>query len=93
MLPQCGLCVSRRFAVKTLGGHTHDKQPNGVTANVDADVIIIGAGLSGLSCGLRLQQAGIKPILLDAADRPGGRIASDHREGFLLDRGFQVLQT
>jgi phytoene dehydrogenase-like protein len=65
----------------------------GVNANVDADVIIIGAGLSGLACGLRLQQGGIKPVLLDAADRPGGRIASDHRDGFLLDRGFQVLQT
>ncbi len=60
---------------------------------MDADVIIIGAGLSGLACGLRLQQGGIKPILLDAADRPGGRIASDHRDGFLFDRGFQVLQT
>jgi phytoene dehydrogenase-like protein len=60
---------------------------------MDADVIIIGAGLSGLACALRLQQAGRRTLLLEAADRPGGRIASDHRDGFILDRGFQVLQT
>lgn len=60
---------------------------------MDAEVIIVGAGLSGLACALRLQQAGMRPLLLEAADRPGGRIASDHREGFVVDRGFQVLQT
>ena len=60
---------------------------------MDAEVIIIGAGLSGLTCALRLQQAGVRTLLLEAADRPGGRIASDRRDGFLLDRGFQVLQT
>jgi phytoene dehydrogenase-like protein len=60
---------------------------------VDADVIIIGAGLSGLACALRLQQAGLRPQIIEAAERPGGRIATDKREGFRLDRGFQVLQT
>lgn len=60
---------------------------------MDADVIIVGAGLSGLACALRLQHAGLRPLVLEAADRVGGRIATDMREGFLLDRGFQVLQT
>ncbi|NCA72095.1 MAG: FAD-dependent oxidoreductase [Sphingobacteriia bacterium] len=57
------------------------------------DVIVIGAGLSGLACALRLRQAGLEVQLIEAADRAGGRIATDRREGFLLDRGFQVLQT
>ena len=57
------------------------------------DVIVIGAGLSGLACALRLQQAGLRPHIIEAGDRPGGRIATDERDGFLLDRGFQVLQT
>ncbi|EFL91054.1 FAD-dependent oxidoreductase [Ahrensia sp. R2A130] len=39
-----------------------------------ADVAIIGAGLSGLACALRLHQAGLKITVLEAASRPGGRI-------------------
>jgi phytoene dehydrogenase-like protein len=58
-----------------------------------SDVIIIGAGLSGLACALRLQQGGLRPRIIEAAPHPGGRIATDERDGFLLDRGFQVLQT
>jgi phytoene dehydrogenase-like protein len=58
-----------------------------------ADVIIIGAGLSGLSCALALRERGLEPLVVEASDGVGGRIRTDHREGFLLDRGFQVLQT
>jgi phytoene dehydrogenase-like protein len=58
-----------------------------------ADVIIIGAGLSGLACALALREQGLEPLVLEASDAVGGRIRTDHRDGFLLDRGFQVLQT
>lgn len=59
----------------------------------DADVIIVGAGLAGLACALRVQRGGQRPLLVEAADRVGGRVATDVVDGFLLDRGFQVLQT
>ena len=58
-----------------------------------ADVIIIGAGLAGLSCALTLEAEGHKVLLLEASDRAGGRLRTDQHEGFLLDRGFLVLQT
>jgi phytoene dehydrogenase-like protein len=57
------------------------------------DVVIIGAGLAGLSCALALDAAGIPASLLEASDRPGGRVRTDLVEGFRLDRGFQVMLT
>ncbi|NKN32125.1 NAD(P)/FAD-dependent oxidoreductase [Marichromatium bheemlicum] len=60
---------------------------------MDADVIVIGAGLSGLACAVHLHEAGLTPLVLEAGERIGGRVATERRDGFLLDRGFQVLQT
>ncbi len=57
------------------------------------DVVVIGAGLAGLSCALTLQAAGVTVALLEASDAPGGRVRTDTVEGFLLDRGFQVMLT
>jgi phytoene dehydrogenase-like protein len=57
------------------------------------DVVIIGAGLAGLSCALSLEAGGVSATLLEANDHPGGRVSTDLVEGFRLDRGFQVLLT
>ena len=53
-------------------------------------IIIVGAGLSGLACAVRLREAGHHPILVERADRVGGRVKTDEVDGFLLDHGFQV---
>ena len=58
-----------------------------------ADVIIVGGGLAGLACARCLRGMGIAVLVLEAADRPGGRVKTDREDGFLLDHGFQVLQT
>ncbi|MCX7835541.1 MAG: FAD-dependent oxidoreductase [bacterium] len=55
-----------------------------------ADVTIVGGGLSGLTCARVLHQAGIHFHLLEASDQIGGRVKTHHLKGFLLDHGFQV---
>ena len=54
-------------------------------------VIVIGAGLAGLSAGLTLQNEGIEVTILESSDRPGGRVTSDEIEGYICDRGFQLI--
>lgn len=59
----------------------------------DYDVIVVGAGLSGLNAAIHLEKEGLSVKVLEAADQPGGRMRTDEINGFLLDRGFQVLLT
>ena len=56
-------------------------------------VIIVGAGLAGLACAQHLAAAGVPFLILEADRRIGGRLKTDRIDGFLLDHGFQVLQT
>ncbi|MFE1425092.1 NAD(P)/FAD-dependent oxidoreductase [Streptomyces fungicidicus] len=57
------------------------------------DAVVVGAGLAGLACALDLCRAGLRVALLEASDGVGGRMRTDRRDGFLLDRGFQVFNT
>lgn len=57
------------------------------------DAVVVGAGLAGLACALDLCAAGWRVALLEASDGVGGRMRTDRRDGFLLDRGFQVFNT
>ena len=56
-------------------------------------IYIIGAGISGLIAAYELERAGYSPQILEASDGVGGRVRTDIENGFLLDRGFQVLLT
>src|SRR5579884_3841557 len=57
-------------------------------------ILIVGAGVAGLTCAKVLHDAGRQVLVLEAADQVGGRVRTDvHEEGYRLDRGFQVLFT
>lgn len=59
----------------------------------DAPVAVVGAGLAGLSCAVALHDAGVPVQVFEASDGIGGRVRTDHVDGFTLDRGFQVALT
>lgn len=56
-------------------------------------IVIIGAGVAGLTCAKYLKDKGVEALVLEASDAVGGRVRTDVVEGFRLDRGFQVLLT
>jgi phytoene dehydrogenase-like protein len=56
-------------------------------------VLVVGAGLAGLSCARHLTAAGVDVHVVEASDAVGGRVRTDEVDGFRLDRGFQVLLT
>ncbi|MBB2914477.1 glycine/D-amino acid oxidase-like deaminating enzyme [Streptosporangium becharense] len=56
-------------------------------------VIIVGAGLAGLACAVRLHSAGVPVRVVESSEEVGGRVRTDVVDGFRLDRGFQVFNT
>lgn len=54
-------------------------------------VVIIGAGLSGLACALRLQHKGVPCQVFEGSNCVGGRVRTNVTDGFQFDLGFQVL--
>src|SRR5271157_5762933 len=55
-------------------------------------VIVIGAGISGLSCAYRLQQLGLPVTLLESSDRVGGLVGTYENNGYLFESGPQSFQ-
>lgn len=56
-------------------------------------ILVVGGGLAGLAAALELEDAGANVSLFEKSNTLGGRVKTDLKEGFLLDRGFQVLLT
>jgi monoamine oxidase len=58
---------------------------------MQADVVIVGAGLSGMIAARTLLEAGLTPVVLEADDRVGGRILTEVVDGVPLDLGAQWI--
>jgi len=54
-------------------------------------VVVVGAGLAGLSAAQSLIEAGLNVRVLEASSRAGGRVQTDSINGYRFDRGFQLI--
>ncbi len=55
-------------------------------------VVVVGGGISGLACALRLEQLSVPVTLLEASHRVGGLIHTTEQDGFLFESGPQSFQ-
>ena len=58
---------------------------------LDADVVVVGAGISGLAAAYRLKVHGLKPLVLEQSERIGGRMRTDRVGGYNIDAGVTIL--
>jgi oxygen-dependent protoporphyrinogen oxidase len=50
-------------------------------------VVVVGAGISGLALAFELRRLSVGVVVLESEGRAGGKIESDHRDGYLCERG------
>lgn len=62
-----------------------------ITSN--ASVVVVGAGIAGLTAAHILKRKGILATVIEASDNVGGRMTSDNMDGHVVDRGAQFLST
>lgn len=53
--------------------------PGRARAGEQADVVVAGGGLAGLYAGITLADAGLRVVVLEAGQRPGGRVYTDYK--------------
>ena len=61
--------------------------------NLKPDVLIVGAGVAGITCALRCQEMGLNFLIIEKNDRVGGRLGSIYEDGYTFDIGFQVFNS
>jgi len=85
--------TNRRGIIKTVGSFFSRLNNIVAVEKRDVEVVIVGAGIAGLSCAISLVESGLNGsvLILEAESKAGGRVGTDQVEGYLLDRGFQVI--
>jgi oxygen-dependent protoporphyrinogen oxidase len=58
----------------------------------EVGAVVAGAGAAGLAAALEMQRAGLEVLVVDASDRPGGVMRTDHVSGYVIERGPNTTQ-
>lgn len=61
--------------------------------NKKTDIVIIGAGIAGLACAMKLKKNNRNFIIIEQSNRVGGRVGSIKENEYIFDLGFQVYNT
>src|SRR5215207_476526 len=92
--------ISRRQFIGAAGAATLaaavGARPVRAAVSGSARVVVVGAGLAGLTCAHRLHQAGVHATVLEAADRVGGRVWTRRNAvgpGLVVERGGELIDT
>ena len=88
-LSRRSLLTSLLFATAWLASSTQQSPAlgSGSQRNKDKKVIIIGAGMAGITAARQLQAIGFETIILESRDRPGGRILTSNVGNIPIDMG------
>tara|TARA_B000000441_G_C21745995_1_gene357775 strand:- start:842 stop:1396 length:555 start_codon:yes stop_codon:yes gene_type:complete len=70
-----------------------DERTSAPSPPSEVEFVVVGAGLAGLAAALTLHRAGREVLILERDESVGGRVRTDLEDGYVLDRGFQVLLT
>jgi oxygen-dependent protoporphyrinogen oxidase len=57
----------------------------------EVGAVVAGAGIAGLAAALEMQRAGVEVLVVDASDRPGGVMRTDHVSGYVIERGPNTI--
>jgi oxygen-dependent protoporphyrinogen oxidase len=58
----------------------------------EVGAVVIGAGIAGLAAAFELQKETSEVVVIDASDRPGGVLRTDHVAGYVIERGPNTVQ-
>ena len=61
--------------------------------NKKTDIVIIGAGIAGLACAMKLKKNNRNFIIIEQSNRVGGRVGSIKENEYIFDLGFQIYNT
>jgi len=54
-------------------------------------VVVVGAGMAGLAAAYRLRKAGVDVTVLESSGHVGGRVGTESRDGYMIERGAQLI--